>query len=302
MPYHMLLIYQYAKNPTSILFKDYLGQTGPGNHHDNMLSASTYLYHEGFSEEEIEEICYAEARRSASDNENYENRCKEIRIAVKKLAARNPERKPSSTKSAAAAGKAKMSPDRFICNWLLEKHGGNENVGIFDGITYNWDGTRWQMMIELNHPKGQWGALYRDVCNEFPTISSGIVGAGVGLFTTLIRVREAAPDMNYIPFKNGMLDVHAMQLRPQEREDYILHTLDADYDATAKCPLWDKFIWDLMMPPRELQQDPENDRSQPDRSDKRSRGVFRLLPSAQPRAAEDALHHRQAEYGQVGHV
>ena len=41
---------------------------------------------------------------------------------------------------------------------------------------------------------------------------------------------------------NGTLDLRTGQLRPHERDDYITKLAPVDYDPTAPCPIWLKFL------------------------------------------------------------
>jgi len=49
-------------------------------------------------------------------------------------------------------------------------------------------------------------------------------------------------DAHLLAVKNGILDVRTKELKPFNPEHYIFNTLPVTYDATAKCPLFDKFL------------------------------------------------------------
>ena len=245
--HHMLLIFQYLKNPKSSLF-GYIGQTDVGNHHDPMLSASTYMWHERFTQEEITGICYAEAERTSSDEDNAEDRRNEIRIAVKKLPVRIPEQKPSNISTPA---RSKVPMDRRIADYLISEYGA-DNLGNFAGIAHHWYQERWHQIVELDHPTNPWANLYRHVLNTFAEANHAAISSAIKSFSTSIRTRQAAPNKDFVPFRNGLLDVHDHSMRDQHRDDFILHTLEHDFDPAATCPLWDRFINELMVPPLDI--------------------------------------------------
>ena len=46
--------------------------------------------------------------------------------------------------------------------------------------------------------------------------------------------------------RNGTLDLKTSTIRPHQRDDYITHCLNVDYDPAATCPTWERFLLDIM--------------------------------------------------------
>lgn len=63
-------------------------------------------------------------------------------------------------------------------------------------------------------------------------------------------------DEAWINMKNGTLVIHgdgSRELREHDREDFFTYCLDYEYDVNAECPLWQKFL-DQMLPDAESQE------------------------------------------------
>lgn len=253
-PYHLILLFQWAKNPTSAIWK-YLGKSSPGDHHALMLAATTYMWHERFTMEEIEAICIAEAERSAESDEKLQARIKEIQTAVRTLQVRMPEQKPA--KLTGQVSKARIPLDRMIADSLVEQYG-LDNLASFDLVVHHWDKFRWRPLQQLDHPSQPWHEIYRQIMREYPIANNSAAVQAIKAFGSCIPTRKAAPNHDYIPFRNGLLDVHSLRLRPMERDDFILHSIPWDWDPDAKAPLWERFLNHLFEPPLEFhEEEPE---------------------------------------------
>jgi putative DNA primase/helicase len=53
-------------------------------------------------------------------------------------------------------------------------------------------------------------------------------------------------DINLIPFKNGCLDISTMGFGPHKPENLVTSGLPVEYDPSATCPLWEKFLDDVL--------------------------------------------------------
>lgn len=244
--YHLLLLFQWAKNPESPIWH-YLGETSKGNHHQLMLDASLYLWHEKFKQDEIVAICEAEAYRSAEDDHHYRERCTAIRNAVQQLAAKFPEQKPSRVKSTVSNKGDKMPLDRLAADWLRQKIP-VEDTGSFNGFPYRWNEGRWQPMVSLRerNPIQMVRAMIQE---QFDQVGRATTTAAAEDFLDGVPARDPQPNTRAVAFANGMLDVLTEELRSEAREDYVLARLTFDYDPNAECPIYDQFISDLMRPP-----------------------------------------------------
>lgn len=48
-------------------------------------------------------------------------------------------------------------------------------------------------------------------------------------------------------FRNCTVDLRTGAQRPHAREDYLTHCVDCDYDPSAQCPTWTKFLEDIFL-------------------------------------------------------
>jgi len=242
---HLLLLFQLAKNLDSPIWR-FLGQTSKGNFHELMLEASLYLWHEKFTADEIVYICETEAYRSCEDESHYSERRTAIRNSVKTLASKYPEQKPAKTKSAKAS---KVPMDRLAADWLKTQFQ-KEDVGSFNGSPYYWHDSKWTTMVDAlcRNPVQP---LRERIQIAFPGAGRNSTSSAVEDFLDWLPVRRPQPDQFLVPFVNGVVDVRTLSLRPEARDDYVLAHIPHPFEADRACPLYDKFITDLMLPPAE---------------------------------------------------
>lgn len=46
---------------------------------------------------------------------------------------------------------------------------------------------------------------------------------------------------------NGVLSLASLELRPHDRDDLFTYCLDYDYDPSAKCPIWERYISEVLV-------------------------------------------------------
>lgn len=61
--------------------------------------------------------------------------------------------------------------------------------------------------------------------------------------------KDIVPVKNIIPFKNCLLNTNTMEEMVHSPEHDILYCLDYNYDKDAKCPLWEKFLSQMLPKP-----------------------------------------------------
>lgn len=86
------------------------------------------------------------------------------------------------------------------------------------------------------------GVSYADITKRQSTIVKPAMDNAIN------RLLKPRPDL--IAFKNCALDISKMQRIPITPNIPIITKLDYDYDPTAKCPMWDKFL--LQVLPKEI--------------------------------------------------
>jgi putative DNA primase/helicase len=210
------------------------------------------MWHEKFTQDEIETICTDEAIRSAPSDDKAEARIKEIKTAVHTLAARMPDQKPARFPGSRPPGSAKVPKDRTMADSLVNDMG-RDNLAYFTGVAHHWNGHQWVRIAQLDNPAGPLAQIYNSLMQENPEANHSLIKSAMAMFSNCIEMREAAPDHSSIPFKNGLLDVHSRRLRPITRDEYIIQHIPFDYDPGADCPLWRAFMRHLFEPPLEFE-------------------------------------------------
>jgi P4 family phage/plasmid primase-like protien len=252
--HQLMLLYQLAKNRESPIW-NYLGQTGPGNHHHLMLSASTYMYHEGFTQEEIAMICGTEAERSAQDEASLKIRQNELADAVRTLPSKIPEPTPTErAKASREAAPPKAPLERVMTEWLKGKYE-KDDLAAFSGVAHYWT-DRWAPIMDINAQE-PWHDLFNQLYSTFDIATLAPTRAAISSFAVSVPNRAPQPNKAFIPFNNGVLDVTDMTLYVEQRDDYIPARIGYDYDEHAEAPMWVAFLRSLMRPPLEYE-DREN--------------------------------------------
>lgn len=244
--YHYLLLYQWAKNPETALWA-YLGNSAQGDHHDLMLAATMFMWHEMFEEDEIVLICEIEAARTADDQRAFEQRQKEIRTAVAECKRKAPDRKPSVLPSGGKERSAAI--DRLMFNWLIEEYK-LEDCAQFGTDQYWWNGHNWHPMID-RRATDPWLNVRAKLRDQFPQVGRAALSATMQEFEASIPARVVEPDPDLIAFENGVLNIRTCEMRDMRHNDHIITTFPFPFDVEATCPTYDMFSWDLMRPPSE---------------------------------------------------
>ena len=108
------------------------------------------------------------------------------------------------------------------------------NVGF-----YEWSGKVWQFIPDLM------AEYYADVLYGKRFSTSNRVKAVKNLLKSR-SVSDVTFDRNpVLTFQNGTLEIETGIFRDFSQADYCSVIMDYDYDATAKCPAWEKFIEDV---------------------------------------------------------
>lgn len=244
--HHLLLIYQWVKNPKSALWS-YIGATSPSNHHAPMLAATTYLYHEGFTLSEIEEICILESERTSADDNKARERRGEIDAAIRALPQKIPDPRPAREPKEALGPKVPL--ERVMSEWLRSQYP-EDDLASFSSIPYCWVRDHWEPVIDVTG-SNPWRDPYNHLYNKFDTAVHKQIRSALDNFALAVPPRVAQPNSYLIPFANGVLDVRDLTLYTENRDDYIPARLKHDYDEHAKAPLWEAFLRNLMQPPLE---------------------------------------------------
>lgn len=141
---------------------------------------------------------------------------------------------PSVLKSLEKSASAAPS-ENSVANEIIKNHDiiHVDNVGF-----YEWNGKIWQKISDelVRH--------YIDkYYNRFSTAQR------VGAVCKLIKSRAVCNvvfDRNPVfTFQNGSLEIETGTFREHRRTDYCSIIMDYDYNPTASCPVWEKFIEDV---------------------------------------------------------
>ncbi|RHV92602.1 hypothetical protein DXA95_12415 [Odoribacter sp. OF09-27XD] len=133
---------------------------------------------------------------------------------------------------------------------VLRKAVQKSSLALFRGEIYAFDGRIYQKM-----EKSAYNASIAAVMREIGVSNGDITAkqsqmretAFYGVVTKKLDVRK-----NVICFKNCVLDVYTGKVSKFNKSNHVLYQLDYDYIPDAKCPLWEKFI-NQMLPNKKVQ-------------------------------------------------
>lgn len=123
---------------------------------------------------------------------------------------------------------------------VLRKAVQKSSLALFRGEIYAFGGRIYQKM-----EKAAYNASIAAVMREIGVSNGDITAkqsqiretAFYGVVTKKLDVRK-----NVICFNNCVLDVYTGKVSKFSKENHVLYQLDYDYNPEAKCPLWIKFI------------------------------------------------------------
>ena len=123
-----------------------------------------------------------------------------------------------------------------ITDEIIEKH----NIIYVDNVGfYEWDSRVWSRISD-NHVRNYADRLYG---KRFSTAQR------VNSVCNLLKSRSitaAVFDRNpVLTFQNGTLEIETGNFREFSPDDFCSIIMDYDYDPTATCPVWEKFIEDV---------------------------------------------------------
>ena len=142
------------------------------------------------------------------------------------------------------------------------------------GIRYNalwkkwvvWNGSRWEMDNGyLIHDRGlqMIRGIYRELLNtsdmreRIEIEKHAMQSESARRRKAIIEVASWIPELNIktddldgdpwlFNVKNGTIDLRTGEIREQKQEDYITRIANVEYDRNADCPVWKKFIMEIM--------------------------------------------------------
>ena len=123
-----------------------------------------------------------------------------------------------------------------IADEIIQKHQllYVNNVGF-----YEWNGKVWQFISDLVAEN------FADVAYGKRFATSNRVKAVKNLLKSR-SVCDIAFDRNpVLTFQNGTLEIETGKFRDFSQADYCSIIMDYDYDADARCPVWERFIEDV---------------------------------------------------------
>jgi putative DNA primase/helicase len=142
------------------------------------------------------------------------------------------------------------------------------------GIRYNalwkkwvvWNGSRWEMDDGyLIHDRGlqMIRGIYRELLNtsdwreRLEIEKHAMQSESARRRKAVIEVASWIPELNLktddldgdpwlFNVKNGTIDLRTGEIREHKQEDYITRIANVEYDKAAECPVWRKFIMEIM--------------------------------------------------------
>ena len=151
--------------------------------------------------------------------------------------------------------------DVWNANLFFEKYG--NDIKYCDGLGgwFIWDGTRWKrddifqilrlakntakqmyQMARVNNDK----LLYKHAAKSESESRLNAMVSLVRCESNIAIISEQFDkDIFLLNCKNGTLDLATGELRPHSKNDYITRRVELNYNPSADCPEWKKFLVDI---------------------------------------------------------
>lgn len=175
---------------------------------------------------------------------------------------------PKQTQLTSAEGGAQSNEfpltDLGNAERLIHLHGQDLRYCHLWGRWLVWDGTRWQVdetggagVFQMAHEVVRGMQLEASLINDkdkrqamakwsYSCESKSRLSNMVEIAKTLKGIPISPDDLDAHPMllncRNGTLDIKAMKLRDHSRGDLLTKSAGCDYDESALCPVWTKFL------------------------------------------------------------
>lgn len=123
--------------------------------------------------------------------------------------------------------------EQTIAMEILQRH---TLIYVVNDSFYEWNGRYWERLTDLsvqNYAIEQYGKVFASAQRAQQVTK---------LLKALIQKDIVFNKKHLMSFRNGTLELSTGNFREHMEADYISMILDYDYDATATCPRWEKFI------------------------------------------------------------
>ena len=124
-------------------------------------------------------------------------------------------------------------PETFIADEILKNH---TLIYVIDDSFYEWDGKIWVRTTDTtiqDYAVSQYGKIFATAQRSINVMK---------LLKTLVHRDISFNRTATLTFQNGTLELDSETFREHRQSDYNSLIMDYDYNPSAKCPNWEKFI------------------------------------------------------------
>lgn len=212
---------------------NWLGVSGGGDTYDSRLRCVAHMVGTGWADQDIiSRIRRAqkEAVESAGDEFDWPD-CERETLQMVNDARKKDFDTPTNPKGG-GGGKTKIPPERRWAEWLKAQY--PHPVCYQDSLFAYSDGYFDKMEDD---------EAICSVINTFQEATAPKAQTAVKTFKNMIYRKTFGTDKNHkICLINGTLDCKEQVLNPGSPDDELLYKLEVEWDASAECPEYDKFV------------------------------------------------------------
>jgi phage/plasmid-associated DNA primase len=116
--------------------------------------------------------------------------------------------------------------------------------------------------MSMTSEDGKMREWYIKALDAFPTSNHSKTNQAINGFLSQIPIGQPTASLYHISFLDGVLDVRTLERRREVREDYLINHMPMNIPSLDEpiCPIWDRYITDLMLPPPSVNPEPGDHR------------------------------------------
>lgn len=133
-----------------------------------------------------------------------------------------------------------------------------ETPSVISALTQRFQGIEMPKEITEQVETMKKSMVAADAMRKSTKRSNGRIGSVEGMCRSVHAKSISAFDVcDSLNLKNGTLNLHSLELQPHSRDDFFTYQLDYEYDSNATCPLFERFISEVLVKEGTSETDPD---------------------------------------------